>query len=117
VFYLFFLPLEPQPSHNNPPSFLERLKFPVHITDCHYLGALQAKPTFREPPTGEVRRMSLPRARVNKLIGQLLQGPAVPVRIAEVGMKNAPEILDLADIHSSLDELRTRRRYVRNDQE
>jgi hypothetical protein len=64
----------------------------------------------------QLRRNYLLRTRVNKLIGQLLQGPAIPVRIAEVSIKNAPEILNLADLHSSLDELRTRRRHVRDDQ-
>ena len=37
---------------------------------------------------------------MNKLIGQLLQGLAVPVRIAEGGVLYAPLILDLADVHS-----------------
>jgi hypothetical protein len=53
---------------------------------------------------------------VNKLIGQLLQGPAVPVRITEGGVQYAPEILYLADRHSPVDELRTRGVYVRDDQ-
>jgi hypothetical protein len=50
------------------------------------------------------------------LIGQLLQCPAVAVRIAEVGVQNASEILDLADFNSPLDEFTTRRLYVRDDQ-
>ncbi len=53
---------------------------------------------------------------MNRLKGQLLQGPAVAVRIAEGGVQNAPEILYLADLHPPLDELCTRRLYVRDDQ-
>jgi hypothetical protein len=47
------------------------------------------------------------------LIGQLLQGPAGPVRIAEGGVQDPPEILDLADIHPAVGERRTRRVDVR----
>ena len=53
---------------------------------------------------------------MNRLLGQLLQGPAVAVRIAEGGVQDATEILDLADPHPPLDEPRTRRLYVWDDQ-
>jgi hypothetical protein len=64
----------------------------------------------------EVPRKPPPRSQVNRLIGQLLQGPAVPVRIAERSVQDASEVLYLADLHPAPDELRTRRLYIRNDQ-
>jgi hypothetical protein len=45
-----------------------------------------------------------------------LQDPAVPVRITEGCVQDAPEILDLTDHYSPVDELRTRGVYVRDDQ-
>lgn len=50
-------------------------------------------------------------------MGQLLQGPAVPVRIDEEGdVQDTPEILNLADVHPAVGELGTRRVDVRDDQ-
>src|SRR5215203_651260 len=49
-------------------------------------------------------------------VGQLLQGPAVAVRVLEGGVQDPPEILDLADVHPALGELGTRRVDVRDDQ-
>lgn len=46
----------------------------------------------------------------------LLQGPAVAVRIAEVGVQDLPEILRLADAHPAVGQLRTRHVDVRDDQ-
>src|SRR5215211_5207735 len=73
-------------------------------------------PYFREPRAGEVRRIYLPGTWVNRLVGQLLQGPAVPVRIAEGSVQDAPKVLYFVDPNSSLDELHTRGVYVRDDQ-
>src|SRR5215218_1144063 len=60
----------------------------------------------------ELRRIYLPRTWVNRLVGQLLQGPAVPVRIAEGSVQDAPKVLYFVDPNSSLDELHTRGVYV-----
>src|SRR5215203_5996210 len=49
-------------------------------------------------------------------VGQLLQGPAVAVRVLEGGVQDPPEILDLADVHPAVGELGARRVDVRDDQ-
>src|SRR3712207_4870955 len=52
----------------------------------------------------------------SELVCQLLQGPAVPVRIAEGDVQDSPEILNLPYLHSPIHELRTRSLYVRDYQ-
>ena len=87
--------MKPSSDIENPVPTFPIFVFPFH---AHGTAKLPKYPTARTTPTSP----SMPRS-TRRLVRKLLQGPAVAVWIAEGGVKDSSEILDLPNLHSSFE--------------